>query len=1182
MKKTALAITLLLFTGLTAAQITFDDSSNIEFQTGLDLNNNNIVDYFDRSACGSGDYIENIQDDGTIVCSNPSGSTPKLSQVLDQGATANQNIAMNGHTLTGLTNPSNNDEPVTLGYLENNFEASGSQNLSQVLEEGNVANQSVSMRDYLVKSSEFGIEIGNANTVVGSNSGSGSPGIAIGKDAEATAVSGVGAPAADTAIGDSAYASGANTVPALALGAYSEADNTRATAIGSRSKALGNGAVAIGYSANAPNSYEATFGNLNGNELDINVTGNATVHEGLRMPNGVEVGDTASADIPGDTAVGKGAEASGGSDFPATAVGTNSTASGLWTSAFGYESTASIYASSAFGYDSTASATSATAIGHRSNASALYASAFGRDSTSSAEGAFAFGLDSISDESYTARFGSDSQAYDVDVTGDLNVDGSLTGVSTGGSASGLSEVLAQNNTANQSIEFSNGVELGDGSTFTDGADQIAIGKESATEGGDAIAFGKYAYAPGGGSMAYGYSSESSGSNSIALGEDAYASGYRSIAIGYNSRSPTNNEVTFGNLNGEELDLNVTGNATVHGSGGLRMPNGVTIGDTDTSTIDSSYENAIAIGHDASIDGTYATALGKSSNAGGPDTLVFGREANTGSAAFNAIAAGRLAKASSANDTAVGPYSQASGENSVAIGPGASAPSYRGIALGKDSSTEGYSPGAVAIGYDSVSNEQYTARFGSSSQAYDVDVTGDLNVGGELTGVSTGGGSPEGLSETLAAGNVANQTIEFDSSTGVQIGDGSTSTFESSSVAVGKSSTAVGPDAVAIGQSAKSNAESAITVGNAEVNGAWGTAVGDGASAGGIDSVALGSSAETNENGAVAIGVNSNAPNANEATFGNLNGQELDVNVTGNATIHGSGGLDIPTDTDVQLGGGVSSSGMGPGSRTVVGNFASASGSTASAYGGSSEASGLGVTALGGLSEALADEATAVGYDATSSGAGAVALGESTTASKESSVAVGNSAFSTAEDGIALGGGATSSGVDSTALGFNSQANSEGAVAIGLTSVADESYTVELGSSSQAYDLNVNGGSIAVGSNSQSGLSSGDINASDIYYDTLTAKSPVVSCSAGTDWCEVSEPSEQSHYFVKKSDNFDKDRPRETALEVVESDVETVQKFEELREENENQEKKLQELNSTVQALKSAVCEDNPEKEVCGQ
>jgi hypothetical protein len=63
------------------------------------------------------------------------------------------------------------------------------------------------------------------------------------------------------------------------------------------------------------------------------------------------------------------------------------------------------------------------------------------------------------------------------------------------------------------------------------------------------------------------------------------------------------------------------------------------------------------------------------------------------------------------------------------------------------------------------------------------------------------------------------------------------------------------------------------------------------------------------------------------------------------------------------------------------------------------------------------------------------------------------------------------------------------------------------------------GFLVLGSNTESGLNAGDINASTIYYDTLVAKSPVFLCSEGTGWCEIKLPEYQTSLFVEFDDVF---------------------------------------------------------------
>ena len=223
------------------------------------------------------------------------------------------------------------------------------------------------------------------------------------------------------------------------------------------------------------------------------------------------------------------------------------------------------------------------------------------------------------------------------------------------------------------------------------------------------------------------------------------------------------------------------------------------------------------------------------------------------------------------------------------------------------------------------NNQDIARFHEGTQNVNIpngnlDITGSLSVGGTecpadeaLLGDGTcgsiggGGGSTQNLSEVLAAGNVANQTIEF--SNGIEIGDSSTAVGSNTdSVAVGKGADASTYRASAFGTGASASGTYSLAAGYnalasahdgsafgpaAEASGGFGTsAFGVGASATKNYASAFGSGASALANGSVAIGNNAKAPNQYEATFGNLNGDELDVNVTGDLTVHGNGGLDM--------------------------------------------------------------------------------------------------------------------------------------------------------------------------------------------------------------------------------------------------------------------------------------------------
>lgn len=57
------------------------------------------------------------------------------------------------------------------------------------------------------------------------------------------------------------------------------------------------------------------------------------------------------------------------------------------------------------------------------------------------------------------------------------------------------------------------------------------------------------------------------------------------------------------------------------------------------------------------------------------------------------------------------------------------------------------------------------------------------------------------------------------------------------------------------------------------------------------------------------------------------------------------------------------------------------------------------------------------------------------------------------------------------------------------------------------------GFLVLGTNTENGLSAGDINASTIYYDTLTAKSPIVLCSEGIFKCFVIDVEAEKEYYI---------------------------------------------------------------------
>lgn len=383
---------------------------------------------------------------------------------------------------------------------------------------------------------------------------------------------------------------------------------------------------------------------------------------------------------------------------------------------------------------------------------------------------------------------------------------------------------------------------------------------------------------------------------------------------------------------------------------------------------------------------------------------------------------------------------------------------------------------------------------------------------------------ENLSETLAAGNVANQSIEFDSSTGVQLGDGTTSTASNSDIAIGDGASvtgtsndnagiAIGKGAVskayygiALGQGAEADSTSntisigyqanqgnscqfCLAAGGDSDSGFYGTAlghgadtssaqrataIGEGSSVTGDDAVAIGSvssataddsiaigadgsnsdsGASASAQGAVAIGDRANAPNQYEATFGNLNGEELDLNVTGNATIHGSGGLNMPNGIEIR-------GSVGDAEDIAIGKDSS------------TNDDGDYEVAIGYNAQSFVN-GVAIGRGTSSENGNSVAIGPSSEAQQSSAVAIGNTAKATGGDAISIGD-STKAFANSVAIGSNSEApivgvtqavalgaessaTADGAVAIGSTANAPNSYEATFGNlNGEELDVNVTG------------------------------------------------------------------------------------------------------------------------------
>ncbi len=260
----------------------------------------------------------------------------------------------------------------------------------------------------------------------------------------------------------------------------------------------------------------------------------------------------------------------------------------------------------------------------------------------------------------------------------------------------------------------------------------------------------------------------------------------------------------------------------------------------------------------------------------------------------------------AGDTMVqiGVNAVANDSGNIAVGAGSQAMFPRSTLIGRNTRPIAYDIRAVtAVGYDagedSVGDELTTVGYRSSREQTGDQVSAlgyraaDGNEGDEVAVVGTEAGqinTGEGMAG-LGYGAAKNNTGEYTSAIGWQTAEDN----------LGERVTAIGATAGRYntghrsaftgnraGEDNTGNRVSSLGYEAARDNeGAYAVALGYGAGYGNQfdNTVSLGAYTDTGAEGAVAIGHEAIAPNAWEATFGNLQGEELDVNVTGDLTVH---------------------------------------------------------------------------------------------------------------------------------------------------------------------------------------------------------------------------------------------------------------------------------------------------------
>lgn len=136
-KKLFLTLTITLLASLAAADMEFRSSSPIDVYSQFNMHSNPIVNLEDPDA------------DGDAKDSDALNLGYANSLYLQRtGDTFEGNLDMDGYRIQNLPTPAADSDAATRGYVDSQIgSTSGSQNISQVLDEGNLANQSINMGD---------------------------------------------------------------------------------------------------------------------------------------------------------------------------------------------------------------------------------------------------------------------------------------------------------------------------------------------------------------------------------------------------------------------------------------------------------------------------------------------------------------------------------------------------------------------------------------------------------------------------------------------------------------------------------------------------------------------------------------------------------------------------------------------------------------------------------------------------------------------------------------------------------------------------------------------------------------------------------------------------------------------------------------------------------------------------
>ncbi len=577
----------------------------------------------------------------------------------------------------------------------------------------------------------------------------------------------------------------------------------------------------------------------------------------------------------------------------------------------------------------------AVSLGHNAASGANQAVALGAASQATAFESVALGSYSIADEMSTVSFGADGTQ---DTNGDGTIDDDdlilrrLVNVADGEDDSDAVTVSQLNSLVGSSTAQLDYFVANDTSSFgvasVTGADSVAIGAGSIADGELTVSVGR------------GETSDGAG--------DGITRRLVNVADGIND----SDAVTVSQLNAATSTIYLAVDASSVTGSASAARNSLALG--ANASAESGYSLAIGNGSLTNDDNGgegYGVAVGFFAKSKGGGAVAVGPESEANG--VSSVAVGDLARSSAEHAVSVGQESYANATNAMAIGAEAyiGSGSDNSIGLGFDATVSGSSTNALALGYKTIVSASNAVAIGAESVADE-----------ELT-VSFGrneseDGADNAIKRRLI--HLADGEDDSDAVTVSQLNAVSTSgtTYMATSFD-GNAASATGTNAFAVGAGALAQGTGSIAIG--------GDAPGD----------------DPDDNGAQALGNYSFALGANAKAA-----SVISFAIGAGANAEGVASLAIGTSSGA-LGGGA----------VALGNLSSASGDASTAIGAQSGAGSAYSIAVGYQASTGAQYAAAIGPLADASHLNSMAIGYQAATSRANQIVIGTSSLTLTIPGL---------------------------------------------------------------------------------------------------------------------------------------------------------------------------------------